>query len=247
MNRLHPAVTLLLLALPVAACSVHWNTDDDGKPGIAASGSGGERHWTVSGFDKVALAASGDVEVRTGGQSYAVTATGDPAALDTLKVTQDGNTLGLGRKQGVHWTGSDKIHWLVMMPRISEANIGGSGTIRVDKVEGTQFQADIGGSGTISIATMNVRQAGFGIGGSGTITAAGKARDVDLSIAGSGKLLANGLVADTASVSIAGAGNVEATVHSKADVTILGSGDVTIAGGAKCSVTKMGAGNVHCG
>lgn len=236
----------LLLAVPVAACSMSVDGDDDASPGIPASGTGGERHYAVSGFDKVALGAAGDVEVHTG-QSFGLTVTGDPATLDTLKVTRDGSTLGLGRKPGVHWDKAGKVHWIVTMPTIASANIGGSGTVRIDKVEGGKFSGNIGGSGNIDVAAMHVDKASFGVGGSGDITAAGTARSLDLSIGGSGKLKATPLTAETASVTIAGAGTVEATVRTHADVTIVGSGDVTIAGGAKCSVTKMGAGTVRCG
>ena len=240
--------TVLMLAavVPLAACSMSWSDHDDKTPGVTASGSGGERHYAVSSFDKVALGASGDVEIRTG-QAFSVSVSGDPAALDTLKVTHDGNTLGLGRKPGMHWGGDGRIKWLVTMPRIDEANIGGSGSIKIDKVEGGKFEGNIGGSGDLNVGSMKVDKAEFGIGGSGTITAAGAAKALELSIGGSGKMHATALTAETASVSIAGAGDVQATVKAKAEVTIMGSGDVTIAGGAKCEVTKMGAGNVHCG
>jgi hypothetical protein len=235
----------LLLAVPVAACSVSGGDTDD-TPGIAATGSGGERHFAVSGFDKIGLGSAGDVEVRTG-QGFAVTATGDPATLDTLKVTRDGSTLGLGFKRGVHWTGASKVRWLVTMPQISEADIGGAGSVKIDRVMGSGFTGNIGGSGNIDVAAMRVDKASFNIGGSGDIAAAGTARSLDLSVGGSGKLKAQGLSAENASITIAGAGTVAATVKNHADVTIMGSGDVTIAGGAKCSVTKMGGGTVRCG
>ena len=236
----------LLLAAPLVACSVSAGDRDDASPGIPATGSGGERHYAVSGFDRVALGAAGNVEVRTG-QGFGLTATGDPAALDTLKVTRDGATLGLGRKAGVHWDKAGKVRWLVTMPRIAEANIGGSGTVRIDRIEGGTFTANIGGSGNIDVAAMRVDKASFNVGGSGDIAAAGTAGSLDLSIGGSGRLRATPLVAQTATVTIAGAGAVEATVRSHADVTVMGAGDVTIAGGAKCSVTKMGGGTVRCG
>ena len=236
----------LIAAAPLAACSAHQPADgDDARPGIAATGSGGERRYAVSNFDKVALAASGEVEVRTG-QPYGLTVTGAPADLDRLKVTTDGSTLGLGRRSGA-WTNAGKVRWVVTMPHIASADIGGSGTISIDKVEGGSFSGNIGGSGDLNVAGMRVDKAAFAIGGSGNIAAAGTAGTLELSIGGSGKLRAAPLTAQTASVSIAGAGTVDATVKTHADVTIVGSGDVTIGGGAKCAVTKMGGGTVRCG
>ena len=69
MRLILTSLAAMLVALPVAACSVSVGADDDKTPGIAASGTGGERHYAVSGFDKVALGGAGDVEVRTG-QSF---------------------------------------------------------------------------------------------------------------------------------------------------------------------------------
>ena len=67
-----------------------------------------------------------------------------------------------------------------------------------------------------------------------------------MSIGGSGSVKALPLSAQTADISIAGAGNVAATVMHSADVSIMGSGDVTVAGGAKCSVAKITRGRRRC-
>ena len=246
MNRSLPAVALALLAFPIVACSAHWSSDDDGKPGIAASGSGGERHWTVSGFDTVNVAAAGDVQVRVG-PAFSLTATGSPDMLDKVKVTQDGHDLNIGRRRGVSWGDGGKLHFVLTMPAIAGAGIGGSGTVAIDRVDGKAFEGNIGGSGKLDIAAMKVAKASFNIGGSGTVSAAGTAQSLSVSIGGSGNVKATPLSAQTADISIAGAGNVAATVAHSAAVSIMGSGDVTIAGGAKCSVTKMGAGTVRCG
>lgn len=245
MNRSLPAIAIALFAMPVAACSAHWTDKDDGKPGIAASGSGGERHWTVSGFDSVDIAAAGDVQVHVG-PAFSLTATGSPDLLDKVRITRDGHTLGIGRRRGVSW-GEGKLQFVLTMPAIAGAGIGGSGTIAIDRVEGKAFEGNIGGSGKLDVAGMKVGKASFNIGGSGNVSAAGTAQSLSVSIGGSGSVKATPLSAQTADISIAGAGNVAATVAHSADVSIMGSGDVTIAGGAKCSVTKMGAGNVHCG
>ncbi len=246
MRAAYVPLVALLVAAPLVACSAHGpGVDDDKRPGIAATGGGGERHYAVTGVARVSLGASGDGEVRTG-QAYGLTVTGAPGDLDTLKVTRDGSALGLGRKSG-RWGSMGKVRWTVTRPRIAAADIGGSGSIAIDRVAGGRFDGNIGGSGDLSVKAMSVDKAAFAIGGSGTIDAAGTAGELSLSIGGSGKLRAAPLAAQTASVTIAGAGNVEATVRRHADVTIVGSGDVTIGGGAKCSVTKLGGGTVRCG
>ena len=231
---------LAMIALP--ACSVASGED----AGVAASGTGDRRSFAVRDFDEVALAAVGDVEVRTGGD-WSVTATGSPAALARLRVTKDGDTLKLDRRRSVDWPNGEKVRFLVTMPRIAGASIGGAGSITVDRVGGDAFEGNIGGSGRLDVRGMQVGAASFNIGGSGDVTAAGRARSLEVSIGGSGNVRAAPLTTETAEVTIAGAGRVDATATRTAEVTVMGSGDVTIAGGAKCSVTKMGGGKVRCG
>lgn len=245
-RAVHMPVLLAFLAMPVAACSFSWAASDE-QEGVAPSGTGATRTYPVNGFDTVALAAGGDVEVRVG-PNFSVTATGAPATLDKVKVERDGDALKLGWKEGVRWSGGpDKVRYVVTMPRIAGANIGGAGSIAIDRVEGDAFEGNIGGSGRLDVRGMRVDKAAFSIGGSGDVAAAGAAQTLQINIGGSGDVRAAPLRAETAAVSIAGAGNVQATVARTADVTIVGSGDVTIGGGARCSVTKMGGGTVRCG
>lgn len=245
MIRRHSAALFLaMLAVPVAACSMSWS-DDDGQ-GVAAQGSGGERSWPVRDFDKVALGGAGDVEVRVG-PAWSVSATGSPAALDTLIVERDGSTLKLQRKRGIQWGKDTKVRFLITLPRITEANIGGSGSITIDRVPEGSFEGNIGGSGRLEVHGMAVDKADFSIGGSGDVAADGRARSVEVAIGGSGRVRTTGLRAETGEITIAGAGNVDANIASTAEVTIMGSGNVNVTGGARCKVTKMGAGKVNCG
>lgn len=245
MRLIHLPLIAVLSAAPLIACSASASSED-GKPGVAATGSGNERHYAIADFDTVGLAAGGDVEVRVG-PGFSVIATAAPETLDKIKVERDGHALKLGWRNGVHWGGNDKVRYTVTMPRIAGADIGGSGTITVDRVEGGTFEGNIGGSGTLDLRGVRLDKAVFSIGGSGDVVAAGAARALEVNIGGSGDVRALPLRAQTADISIAGAGKVRATVTRAAKVTIVGSGDVTIGGGATCSVTKMGSGTVDCG
>lgn len=233
---------LLLAALAVPACS--FASADDA--GIAPGGTGDRRSWAVRDFDRVALAAVGDVEVRTGGD-WSVSAVGSPAALDRVRVTREGDVLKLDRRRGADRPTGEKVRFLITMPRIAGAGIGGAGSISVDRAVGDTFEGSIGGSGRLDVRGLAVTDASFSIGGSGDVSAAGRARSLEVSIGGSGNVRAQPLSAETAEVTIAGAGRVDATATRTAAVTLMGSGDVTIGGGAKCSVTRMGGGRVRCG
>ena len=237
---------LLLVALPLAACSAH--SDNADAAGVPASGGGTSRTYAVSGFTGVSLRGSDDAQVRTGG-AFAVRAQGPSDMLDDLSITKDGDTLKIGRKShsGFHWGAGRKVIVYVTMPSIASAGVAGSGNMTVDKVAGGAFSGATAGSGDLAVQQINATSVDLAISGSGDITAAGRARQGSLSITGSGNIRAGGLQLDQAQVSIAGSGDVKAMVDGHAKVSIVGSGDANLGAGATCDVSKMGSGSVTCG
>ena len=246
LGRVEMRTLLLLVALPLAACSSHGSGAD--AAGVPASGSGTARSYAVSGFTAVDLRGSDDAVVRTGG-AFSVRAEGPSDMLDDLKITRDGDTLKIGRKShsGFHWGGGRKVKVFVTMPSIASAGVAGSGDMTVDKVSGGSFSGSTAGSGDLTIQQIDADAVDLSIAGSGDISAAGRARQGSLSLAGSGNIEAGGLSLDDAKVSIAGSGDVKAMVNGHAKVSMMGSGDVDLGGGATCTVSKMGSGSVRCG
>jgi hypothetical protein len=236
---------LLALALLPFATACHASWEGKGTK-VEASGTGTSRSFAARDFTGVALKGSDDVDVRTGA-AFAVTAEGDPAVLDQLDIRLDGKTLTIGRKgkAGMFWDkgGGAKIH--VVLPRLSKATVAGSGTMLVDRAEGT-FDGVVAGSGDLNLASVTAQEVSFSIAGSGDITLAGRADKMDVSVAGSGDLKGQQFTAGSAAISMAGAGSVRANVSGKASVSILGSGDVELRGGAKCEVNRIGSGEVQC-
>lgn len=234
----------VLALLPFAtACNAGW---DNSGTKVGATGSGSSRSFAASGFTGVALKGSDDIDVRAG-SSFSVVAEGDPKALDQLDIRLDGKTLKVSRKSRSGWLGGDdrgvKIH--VVMPKLTNATVAGSGTMRVERAEGA-FDGAVAGSGDLDIAALSANKASLSIAGSGNITVAGRAESLDVSVAGSGDMRGENLTAGTADISIAGSGNVRANVPGAASIAIMGSGDVELRGGAKCEVSKMGSGEAKC-
>lgn len=240
------SVVIVMLA-GLAACSFNGSGDAEG-PGVAGSGSGSSRTYAIADFSAVELSGADDVDVRVGG-GFSVRAEGPAAELDKLRIVKDGSTLRVGRqrKNGMSWSKGSKAKIYVTLPRLAGAAVAGSGTMTVDRVEGTRFAGDIAGSGSLAIAAIAVDQADFSIAGSGDASATGSARGLKVDIAGSGSLEAGGLKATQAAVSIAGSGGVRARVDGAASVNMMGSGDVDLGSNAKCTVSKMGSGSVRCG
>lgn len=239
----------LLAIAPVlamaAACSAGAQEGDERSE--SRSGEQG-RSFEVGAFQRVSLEGSHDVIVTVGG-APSVRAEGDAAALARLDIRVEDGTLKIGSERG-NWSfrrnrGNVTVH--VTAPSLEAAAIGGSGDMRIDRVEAQRFAASIGGSGNMDIAALRARNANFSIAGSGNIRAIGSAEDADLSIAGSGNLSLDGLQTRRADVSIVGNGDVEIQASESVDGSILGSGDIVVRGNARCSVSKMGSGDLRCG
>lgn len=226
--------------LPLAACG---NFAQDDTPGVQASGSGSSRTYQVADFTAVELAGSDNVEVRVG-PGFSVRAEGDPSALDRLKITREGDSLRVSRRNG---TSTGRAQVFVTMPVIRGADVGGSGNMMIDRVQAEEFEGRIAGSGNLAIGQIAARETEFSIAGSGDISAAGTTGRLEVNIAGSGSVDAPRLSASSADISVAGSGDVQTIVKGPAEVKSLGSGDIDLGPGARCSVSKMGSGQVRCG
>jgi hypothetical protein len=237
--------TILSSILVLAACNMTGAHDE-----IQPSGKMGKKQYQVGGFDKVALAGPHNVVVTVGG-APSVRAEGDTGLLDRLDIRVEGGELKIDTHHkgwfSWHKVSGPPVTVYVTVPTLAGASIGGSGDMRIDKVEGERFSAAIGGSGDMAIGPMKVTAADFAVAGSGGITASGTADQSKFSIAGSGDVDAGGLRNRSATVSIAGSGKVNTQATESAEVSVMGSGDVTISGPAKCKINKMGSGDVRCG
>ena len=216
-----------------------------------SAGPATNRDFQIAGFERIEVGGPYDVSVTTGG-APSVRASGGERAIERMVVEVVNGTLRIYTKKraGMSFGWSDGRHPVkvaVTVPRLTAAEIAGSGTISIDKVAGDSFDAGVAGSGELRLGQVEVKRLKAGIAGSGGINAGqGRAGVADYEIAGSGDIRAGSLVAEVASVSIAGSGEVTANATATARVDIAGSGDVRLSGGAKCTVSKAGSGDVYC-
>jgi len=240
------SILILASAIALTGCNMKAGAHEEGDrdPGPVT-----QRAFPVGAFDSVSLGGSHTVIVKVG-PAASVRAEGPAAVLDRLEIAvKDGDLhIGTKRRDGIHF-GFRKhtpVTITITTPSLAAAAIGGSGDIRIDRVEGEKFSGSIGGSGDMEIAALKVSEADFSIAGSGGIRAAGSAGKASVSIAGSGDVDISGLESKVATVSVVGSGDVQAKAMESADVSIMGSGDVAMTGTAKCNVSKMGSGDVRC-
>jgi hypothetical protein len=244
-------IVFAVAAGAVAAGGAALLLSDDVGPGpgaVPGFPAPGAITYEVAEFDAISTSGPQDIVILRG-DTPSVRAEGSPDALAQLEAVVEGDTLTIRPKRGFDWgdwrrLSSATFH--VTLPRLESLAQAGSGNVRIDRVQGESFESSIAGSGELTIGLLEVDEADFNIGGGGNITASGKARQTRISIGGSGDIGASGLLSETASVSIAGSGDVELTVTDEANVSILGSGNVDIAGPGRCSVTRFGSGDVNC-
>lgn len=236
----------LALLVPFALAACHASGSSLPGTPVEPSGSGASRSFAASGFTAVDLTAVDDVEVRTGG-AFAVRAEGDPATLDKLRITRDGDTLHVGRVPGVSFSSGKGAKVFVTMPSIAQAAVSGTGDLSVDRVAGQGFAVDVSGTGAVRVGEARVGKVAIAISGSGDVTIAGATQALTARVSGTGDIDARGLTAASAEVDASGTGSITARVNGAAQVSASGTGDVDLGPAARCTTNKSGTGNVTCG
>jgi hypothetical protein len=238
------AILLGMAAMTMAATGCARDRNESAGPATT-------RNFQVAGFERLEVGGPYQVTVTTG-SAPSVRASGGERAIERMVVEVENGTLKIYTKKrsGINFGWSSKSHpvqLVVTVPRLIAAEIGGSGSISVDKVTGDMFEAGVAGSGEVRLGQVDVKRFKADIAGSGEINAGqGRASVVEYDIAGSGDIDAGALVAEVAALSIAGSGEISANATGTASVDIAGSGDVKMTGGAKCTVSKSGSGDVVC-
>ena len=240
---MHKSLAAVIAASALAASGCQMRSEErNAGPDIS-------RNYQVGAFQSIEVAGPYDVEVKTGGQPGVSARGGENLLGKTVVEVKDGTLVIRPEKErglNISWGRHGKAMFTVTVPQLSEATIAGSGDMRIDKIQGKNFEGTVAGSGSLDVGSVQVEQLKMTIAGSGEIKGSGKAQSADYSIAGSGDLGVGAIQTQDTKVSIAGSGNVDANASGTADVSIMGSGDVAISGGAKCKVSKMGAGDVRC-
>ncbi|WP_373487818.1 head GIN domain-containing protein [Blastomonas sp.] len=211
------------------------------------SDEGWTSSWAGEPFDSITVAGPDDLDFTTG--AHAVTASGDPKAIEALQFKVKDGALSIRRKPSNWSLGRSKGEATVKVsaPALRALALAGSGAAKVDRMAGDSVKLSIAGSGDADIAQIVTKTLKGSIAGSGSIRLAGSADAADISIAGSGSVLGEGFTSDAVDISIAGSGDVTMASDGAVDASLMGSGDVTIKGSAKCKSKAMGSGSMSCG
>ena len=230
-------------AMLAGACHAGGNAEEaDARPTA-------QRSFQVGAFDRIALEGSPDVVVAVGA-APSVRAEGDADLIERLEVIVEGAKLSIRVREGSGRWFSFRRHrgvtLHVTVPSLAGVAIAGSGDVRVDRVEGSNFNGAIAGSGDLEIGTLAVGEANFSVSGSGSVRASGRADRAMVSVAGSGDIDLARLEAGDATLGMAGSGDIGIRATRTATIDLRGSGDINVSGPARCTVNKRGSGEVRC-
>ena len=203
----------------------------------------------VSGFTGIAVTGPFIVDVDiTGTEGLLLTATfNDTNITDALSTTVEKEMLkvkflwpydvDVGAFTGL-------IHIYITAKSLSKLSLTGSGSVRVNTVLDSPFVGVyMSGSGNMSVP-VNTEAMDIVNSGAGYMAVSGTVDRLNVVGSGAGNTNARNLLAETATVTIYGAGNVELNAKTMLSVTQMGSGMVRYGGDPKVNQMQNGAGGM---
>jgi len=157
---------------------------------------------------------------------YMAVVTGYQNLVPAFETRVSGERLILEYKDRYYNIKNDNIVIEVHTPNVSNAQLKGSGNIRIGGGFKGNFYGRIDGSGNMYLDASSFHQATYHISGSGNIDA-------------------RAAMADTAFATISGSGNIDLSVKSYLDARISGSGNINYFGNPVVNTEVSGSGHVR--
>lgn len=199
---------------------------------------------TLTTFDGVSLAFSGDVYITQGSQQK-VEIEADKSTLDIIESEVNGNTLVLKTKNG-HWQDQGKINVYITMPAVRHLSVSGSGDMVCETaIHSDEIKIEVSGSGSLIMRQLESPNVTSVITGSGNIKLAGNNNDQGMlkaNITGSGSFKAEAFQVGNADITITGSGSAMINVVKELETNITGSGSVLYKGTPTVNAHSTGSG-----
>lgn len=227
------ALLAFVLGLPVGAAAER----------IKGSGVTKTETRQVSGFHRITLGVTADVEVRQGA-SEGLTITGDDNVVARVETVVDDGTLRIRWKDRNTEASYERLRVTIDARDVDDLTIGGAGSIHAARLDAPAFKATLGGSGRVTVDDLRAKSVGVTLAGSGEAKLAGRAESLDATLAGSGQLAAARLDTRRARLTLQGSGRAEVRASDNLDVTIAGSGEVVYHGKPAVRQSVLGQGRI---
>jgi hypothetical protein len=240
----HPQRRSVLIALAAGASTRAMAFDRT----VRGSGRVVTERRVASGFDRLSIAGSFQVEIHQGALE-GVELSGDDNLLALVETKVEGTAgsavLRIRPKDDVQLEPTQPLRVRIDLMRVAAIDLGGASHVTAPGLHASRLGVSIGGTGSVDLAGLQAERLAVNIGGSGRVSADGKAGSLAVNVGGSGDCSLSRFVVDEAKVSIAGSGKAEVNVGRQLSVSIAGSGQVTHTGAAVPQVSIVGSGRVQ--
>lgn len=202
----------------VAICGCKISVFDRGIPG---SGIAATETRDVESFDALEFAGSGELKIVCG-KEPSLEVTADDNLLEFIETKVESGVLRIGFTENV--SPDTTPTFVITTGELHRVDLAGAATCEISDLDVDSFQMKMAGASKVSIS--------------------GVAEEVELNLAGAGKVDSENLVARRVALDIAGSGSVVVQAIDSLDVSIAGSGSVKYYGDPEVSQSIMGAGSV---
>ena len=214
-------------------------------PCVHVKGSGNvvRKVLSVEAFHGIAVDGSIDVVLTpSGNQQVEVEAQENLIGLVTTEVRN--GVWVIGTSKGYSTDKPFVVH--ISAPVIDVVSIGGSGNVKgTGAFTAGWVRLSVQGSGDMDLAFIS-GALDASVAGSGDIKLEGRCTDLRVLVQGSGEINAKGMVAENASASTSGSGDISVHTSGRLDASVAGSGDVVYEGEpANVSTNVAGSGEVR--
>lgn len=201
---------------------------------------------TINDYDQIQVHGSLDVDLIIGKEGI-IEIEAEENLIEYITSNIDGDKLIIRTQKGYYIRPSlrKRIKIIVPIEHIDEIELLGSGDVEcVDLIKANHLNASVKGSGDINL-NISAKSLNAEVNGSGDIDLKGTANHFEVSVNGSGDVSAFKLVAQTASATVSGSGDIQLYVDKELNATTTGSGDIRFKGNPlKVEKKSVGSGGI---
>ncbi len=196
---------------------------------VTGSGNVVTQEEAITGFDKVDIGHSFEVDINQG-DTFRVIVRADDNIAQYLKVVKQGDTLQIGLKPNTPTIRSATLQAEVTMPELTGLEMSGSSDVSLTGFDSAQALAvDASGSSRLR-GEVQADSVGLTLDGSSNVALSGSAHEATIDTSGSSQADLSALSVVDANVKAGGSSQVTVNVSGKLDVEAGNSGQVTYLG-----------------
>jgi len=226
--KIRSFIVITALALALSACSIdvplHIKFDPSTIGLEEGSGNVISKDVRVSGFDKVTLNGTGQVDV-TFGSRESLTIEAEDNVIDKISATVEDGTLTLSYLDPFRVVPTKPIKFHLTATELEGFTLNGVGDVSIKGIEGEELAVTINGAGTLAIS--------------------GSLETQEVTINGTGSYQAGDLESEAARVTINGVGDGVVWASETLEVRIGGAGNLQYYGSPMVTQSINGAGSVE--